>query len=102
VRAAPQKKDSLKKPTAAAVITVIVRNGGDLFLGTTHHSIVLSVTAITSLSPAQEKCVIRIIKVWEKKGENYINKCEKRLGANRLIIHIGLYCSSQCKYYLPD
>jgi len=88
VRAAPQKKDSLKKPTAAAVIIVIVRNGGDLFLGTTHHSIVLP--AITSLSPAQKKCVIRVIKVWEKKAENYIKKCYKRMCTNRLIIHIGL------------
>ncbi len=88
VRAAPQKKDSLKKPTAAAVIIVIVRNGGDLFFGTACHSIVLSV--ISSLSSAQEKCVIWIIKVWEKEGEKYIKKCYKRLCANRLIIHIGL------------
>ena len=88
MRAAPQKKDSLKKPTAAAVITVIVRNGGDLFLGTTHHFIVLS--TITSFSPAEEKCVIRIIKVGEKKAENYIKKCYKWMCINRLIIHIGL------------
>ena len=90
MRAAPQKKDSLKKPTAAAVITVIVRNGGDLFFGTTRHSIILSAIAVSPFSSSQKECVIRIIEVREKKAENYIKKCYKRMCFNRLIIHIGL------------